>query len=211
MEKAFRNLEELTARAVAIEKGVNTLSKCFAIACKVAEQMNGKVLNKRLATKIQQTIEEELGDKVAHAGLTYEYGNQCKLSFFLYTRSYNYGPADGNGYRACSYFDGELYTDLYFPTTEKVDADAIRKSAESRNLWNARKVYEYNDAVKCWSKDRSAYTALLLNFQKAVGALNPLLVDSEVRTTDSAVGREWEDVREAYLRDVYPQHGNITR
>ena len=199
-----RDLDALKRRKNAICKGVADITKGMEIAIAVVRTFDGKQLNKRLSTAIQNEIDNKMGKLQVHVSLEYDYNGKATLVFGLYQRSYQ-NPADSNGVHTCSYFDGEIYGHVYTDALGRVEADKIVPALENAIKYNKRTAYKYTDAVKNFSKDLAKYEKALEAFRKVYNSLNPLLIDRELSSYMLTKGHgyprlsEWEEKREKAL------------
>lgn len=198
------SLDALKRRCNAICKGVAEINKAFEIAISVVQNMDGKVLNKRLTTAIQTAIDKEMGELIVHVWLETEFSGKATIVFSLYNRSYSNKP-DKNGYSTCSYFDSEIYGHVYTDAQGTIDAEKIVPALRGAINCNKRTAYKYTDAVKNFKKYLTKYEKALEQFRKVYATLNPLLVESSLSSYELTKGYSypkmsvWEEEREKAL------------
>lgn len=198
------SFDALKRRANAICFGVDEINKAFEIAIPVIESMDGKVLNKRLSTAIQSSIDKQMGVNKVSVRLEYEYSGKATLVFGLYNRSYSNKP-NSNGYSTCSYFDGEIYGHIYTDMLGTIDAEKVIPALRNAIAYNKRTAYKYTDAVKHFKRDIAKYEKALDSFKKVYSTINPLLCPSSLSSYDLTNGYSypklsaWEEEREKAL------------
>ncbi len=197
MSKYERNFKALELRSNAIENAVNVLNTAIGLTIAEIEKQDGKTLSRRITNKVQELINTAFcDDRKVLVSMSYDSDSWNEISFYLpEDRSYQIGEGFG---QYTEYVDSELYSRIRFPKADKVDAKEICENARKAINANAKVRYKYMDAVRDYQRTISKYFALLRNFQKECGELNPLLIDSQVYTTCRDF-HQWEDERDKNL------------
>ena len=187
------DFKELELRARAIDNAVNVLAQSIGIfICEIVKN-DGKTLSRRITNKVQELLDTAWGEKgKIYISMSYDDSSWNKVEFYL-AKDRGYQGARGWGY--C---DSEIYTTIHFPKGDKVDAETIREKALQVIQTNKKTQYKYKDAVRDYQRTTSKYFALVRNFQKECGELNPLLIDSQIYTTCSEF-KQWEKERDENL------------
>lgn len=206
--------EEAKAYYAAIKNGIDEVcGACYEFA-KVAEQMNGKVLNKRFVDAVNDAL-------VARFGYFDTYGPQCpNVHIFKrddYTRAYNYSinlfkrsydkPAN-NGYSHAIYFDKELNVEIRVGVDNLIDgkrinAEEFAKAARCTADYNLRVYERYREALLRWDEELQAVKELNAyiesvnkELEKRVSCINQLFINDNM--TDLSRHNVWTDAKFSY-------------
>ena len=168
---AGRTKEEVIARAHAIIGGYKDLTAIWEAIRDVAKQMDGKVLNKRFADKVNAQIAG-----IGSISLQKDFWGKYEISLYINNR----------WVKGVGYFDGELYCTKFYDfhnrclTDGRIDADKV----EAEVIGYIDQITEYSERWRDAAEHYDAYDEALsrakLAFSQALGRLNKLFIPSKI-------------------------------
>ncbi len=181
----FRNVEELKAYTARVEKATEQANQVFETAKGLMTKWDGKMLNKRFATQLQDLFPETYTEKgngwredeiYIYKYISIYYGQEWEnKNFHISIAKCGYDVQDEINTmfvfrKTSNYYTGVLTSD------DRIKADECIKELQRLQGHNNELVWRYNDAIKNWNKYTKAYNLALENLWATIRMMNPFFV-----------------------------------
>lgn len=199
----FRKAEDLQEYINKFATAVAQVNFVLTTAQSLLQKWEGKMLNKRFATQLQDLFPEEVEteDGYKYKKISIYYGQDWDnkiISFTIFRIDYDIAQEIHTGF---TFYKPSRYNDGLITTDYRIKADDACKYVQRLINSNLERLHHYADAHKYFREYATRYQQAKDDFKKAISDINPYFLDDEIRT-HSLDKTDWEKRMQEELQHI---------